>query len=229
MKEQFGNKKNKEDIMINVPTFQTVLTEMKDLVPSVYEALDFGIFKSRNFFEEQKKVIDRYLAPDLVRYYACELLKKRFGENISETYEPSLYPVPNIGILIECGIYKIRLLKGDELPVPINSVSRQMFYQQKEPTFSFYDDLEVKQDSQFLNLIVLWDVDYEYKLLRKLSLACPKSGGDTKESVDVFWMETIPETYYFKKTADTTEYKDVGTEDLPITRERISETGTDEQ
>src|SRR5262249_52616872 len=86
----------------------------------------------------------------------------------------------------EFGSYRLRILKSDDgdPPVPGDSASRRNFYHQISIVYVTEDGAEVREDVR--NFLILWDIDRLYNLTG-LSLAYPKSGNDTKASVQVHW------------------------------------------
>jgi hypothetical protein len=207
-------------------TPESVMKDLSRLFPLVYTAFDYGVFKAREYFENQEneddKIIDRYLAPNLVRFHAVRYLR-RAGEDAHEDEENdiSMSPIPNNGIHVNCGKYHIKILKSNkgDLPVPGHSQSRRTFYDQ--PFLEYSDNVD------FLNikLILLWNVDKSYTL-GILSLACPKSGEQTRESVTHHWHCRIPTRMLYGEFNDT----DVITtaEILDLDLEHDIETGTDD-
>ncbi len=185
--------------MFNIPSFESVLQKLSELWPITYSALDFGIFKTQEFFDnqerEQDKVIDRYLAPNLVRYHAIQVLNG-LGHEVREDNDINLENVANNGIHIKYGSYNLRILKSNlmEIPVPGHSKTRQVFYHQGQ--INFPPDKNNNKDLMEINLLLLWSVEYPYSL-SNLSLACPKAGGSTRESVLHHWHEKIPESFLY--------------------------------
>ena len=66
-------------LFTTIPEPKIVLSEMADLIPYLYAALENGTMKAREYFEQEKVAIDRYLAPEIVRYHA-----KVFLDSVSE-------------------------------------------------------------------------------------------------------------------------------------------------
>lgn len=64
--------------MLHVPDQATSLRELANIFPVVNSALNYATFKSSWFFRQQEadeyRKIDRYLAPNLVRFYALQAL-----------------------------------------------------------------------------------------------------------------------------------------------------------
>lgn len=61
-----------------------------------------------------------------------------------------------------------------------------------------------------------------------LSLACPKSGGTTRDSVEDHWLCKIPDYILYGKYIQGTKIKDEDIFDLPLDDD-IYETGTDDK
>lgn len=203
---------------------EIVMQELSPLFPSIYSALDFGAGKAKEFFEKQEtlegKNIDLYLAPHLVRYYALNFLKRN-GQDAREDNELSLDNIPFNGIHINHGCYQIKILKSNkgDLPVPGHSKTRREYYDQRFIDFGNGELQDVK-------LILLWNVDMFYGL-GILSLAFPKSGGITRESVTAHWHCKIPEKMLYGKYMITDKITVEEILDLPIEKIDIDKTGTD--
>lgn len=154
---------------------EIVMQGLSPLFPIIYSALDFGVLKAKEFFENQEnsagKNIDLYLAPHLVRYHALNFLKQS-GQDAREDNELSLDNIPFNGIHINHGCYQIKILKSNkgDLPVPGHSRTRREYYDQRLIDFGNGEPSDVK-------LLLLWNVDRLYGL-GVLSLAFPKSGGN---------------------------------------------------
>ena len=192
--------------MLEVPSQEVVVKDLSTAFPIIHASLDYGTHKVRDFFDAEERSINRYLAPNLVRYYALDYLSNHGLERIV------LGNVPNNGLYLSNDQYNIKILKSnhERIPVPGHSLSRQRYYQQQQQFF-FLTDVE---DSEKLNLLLLWDVIGRYQL-GKLALACPQSGGLTRESVSAHWHCLIPQEYYFKQSSNI-DVKDVVIEDLPL-------------
>ena len=204
--------------MINVPDPQTVLGELSHLLPIVYSSLHYGIFETKEFFDQQEneehRIINRFLAPNLVRYYTIQALKQKGQIVAPDTDSLDLKTVPNNGICFSYERYDIRILKSynGDLPIPGHSRSRQEFYHQLSLNLNVDDKDE---DGRRVNLLILWDVTPSYNL-EVLSMACPKAGAETKESVIAHWHCKIPEEILFGNLIPESNLKKVEVEDLPI-------------
>jgi hypothetical protein len=181
--------------MLIVPEFETVCERLAPLLPKVYSAVDHGTSKVCEFFEKEAAgIVDCYLAPALVRYFALRELKKLDPNGKGED-DVALDNIPNNGIYIHCGGYHIRILKSSSggPPYPGRSISRQEFYQQQIP-FKFYEE--------GVNLLILWDVNPPYNL-STLYMACPKDSATYREPIPLHWHLQIPDKFLFGIEAET--------------------------
>ena len=198
--------------MLHVPDQATSLRELANIFPVVNSALNYATFKSSWFFRQQEadeyRKIDRYLAPNLVRFYALQALHN------DKEGDFNVLNVPNNGLYLTKNNYNIRILKScnGKLPVPGHSLARQKFYRQEQTSFYFLEDFDVVEVK--LNLIILWEVTSDYSL-GKLSLACPKSGDFKRESVTAHWHCIIPDLLL--RTGNQIVPESIEVEDLPLT------------
>jgi hypothetical protein len=199
--------------MLNIPDKESVLSELSNLFPIVHSALNYAIFKTSEFFEQQEadqyKIINRYLAPNLVRFYAIQAL---YNDNDGRF---NVVTVPNNGLYLVSNNYSIRILKScnGQPPVPGHSIARQRYYQQlPQLTFEFIEHPDKVDDN--VNLLILWEVTPTYNL-RRLSLACPKSGELKRDSVTTFWHCLILDLLL--RNHDESILLTLEIEDLPLT------------
>ena len=87
-----------------------------------------------------------------------------------------------------------RVLKADEgdVPIPGPSERKQKFYSQAQLVFPFMAGEEEVGESPEVNFIVLWDVPPGSYSNLALVLVCPKAGGTTRDSVEIYWGQTLP-------------------------------------
>jgi hypothetical protein len=190
--------------MPEIPTSVHVVQALVPLWPPLYTALEWATQQTRAYFDAEGVPIDRHLAPSLVRYQAKRVLA-RLGHDVQEE-EGEAYAVqtlPNNGLSLSYRgdhLYVLRILKALEgqLPAPGASRARQAFWQQ-QLLFDF-DAPSAAEVHPSLNLLVLWEADAAYTLLRLL-LACPKVGGLTRESVAAYWMIEIPHPNVWRSTS----------------------------
>jgi len=156
-----------------------VLAEINVLVPHLYAALENGTMKAREYFEQEGVAVDRYLAPEIVRYHA-----KTFLDSVSEGLF-STEPLARNGLYIkDFHDLEIRMFKSSdgELPIP-RSKAREDYYEQM--TLAVFDPPSP------LKLVVLWNVVFPYNLV-PLTLACPRSGDLEKMEAEAHWYARIP-------------------------------------
>lgn len=199
-----------------IPAPEKVFNELNDVLCKINVALEYGTEKAREFFEtlefEEKVTMDPFLAPHLVRYHAKKILEK-MGHVITEDEgNVNLENIPNNGLSLNIGKYKLRILKSNDggLPAPGHSQKRQHYYHQL-PLELFHTGA----DSQKTNLILLWEVNSEFRLGR-LSLGCPRTGGLTRESVTAYWICRVPDEIFVHGT-EITSMPSVYIEDIPLT------------
>ena len=131
--------------------------------------------------------VDRALAPALVRKEAKRHL---IAANQSVEDEASFEPefLANLGLCLTAPGVKIRLLRSamdHQVPVPGQSLARQMYYAQP----GLFDGID-GAPPPVLKLVLHWSTDAEYGLERAY-LACPKTGGETRATVASHWDEPI--------------------------------------
>lgn len=187
--------------MQKLPDAKEVVHHIQPMVPLLFRAIEGALQKTREFFDNDGTEIDRCLAPNLFRFYAKALLA---SEGQRATYEEEtdradyeLQVLANNGICLNYGKHEIRILKsdGDELPAPGHSKARQKFWNWNGqiPLPFTYDEPEASDSSNgsSLHLIVLWDVDPNRYTLKKLSLACPIKGAESRDSVAAHFIEEL--------------------------------------
>lgn len=204
--------------MANIPQPDEVVPELKSVLRAIHSSLEHGTMRAREFFEneDEGQFVDRYLAPCLVRYWAKNYLQSAGHEVSSEedTADYNMQRLPNNGLCLQYGRYRLRILKSDngEPPVPGQSLSRQQFYQQLSLLLVSSDGVEIQDD--VLNLLVLWEISSPYQL-SSLCLVCPRNGKDTRASVEIHWQVPIEHpAFTIAMNANATE--DQGEDNLPL-------------
>ncbi len=184
--------------MENVPRPDAVLNDWAPILPIIHEGLEKGAAQALHFFDQLKeghqRPIDPHLAAYLTRFYTRIKLREE-GHNVENGEscgEYKLNYVPNCGLYLAYKQYKAKIFKSknSEVPIPGNSLSKQRYYEQMD----FFPNLEGTNNCW--NLILLWEVKPPY-LLDSLSIACPQSGGRTKNSVIMHWHVLVPPAYLY--------------------------------
>ena len=200
------------------------------MLPFIYAGVEAAIEQTRDFFPEEKPV-DAALAPNLVRYYVKEYIDSKSPANSqpSISYEFNRESLPNNGLFVHFGPYRIRILKADEgdLPLPGPSRARRRFYQQTLPLWA---EVSGEDKPNPVNLVVLWDVNSEY-VLNDLSIACPKDVGESHGSVQCHWRAEIshPALTQANDADSLVQDMDAGNvDDLDLTMREPEDTGTEQ-
>lgn len=177
-----------------IPTPQQVVEHYRPLLRLIVEALRRGTVHSQEYADWQDEGIDRALAPAHVRKGAKRFLLEQGQEvqNEEEVGQVSAVDfetefLSNLGLCIRSGLVQMRILRsaqGSQLPVPGHSLARQDYYTQSD--LPFEDEVISGSAAIAGKFIVHWSTDVEYNLDR-VYLACPRSGGLTRESVQAHW------------------------------------------
>lgn len=179
--------------MITIPSPQQVVQQHRSLLRRAVEALRLGTIHAQDYADWRDEEIDRALAPALVRKEAKRQLiaANHSVEDDDETgFEPEF--LANLGLCLTAPGVKIRLLRstGDhQVPVPGQSQARQTYYTQPGLPFGEADEA-LDEPPEVLRLVLHWSTDEEYSLDR-VYLACPKTGGETRATVQSHWDEPI--------------------------------------
>lgn len=165
---------------IPMPEFEVVAAELQDFTDVVWAVLEVANERSVAFFAQIDDGIPRVWDPSvhagLVRYFAINLLD-RLGIKaaIEEADEVPFdrIDLANNGIYLRHGRYHIRIRKASDgkLPAP-SSAAQVAFYLQEVPL----PGITISTD--YVNLLLLWDVVTPEHALKDLVLACPKNVND---------------------------------------------------
>lgn len=205
-----------------IPTFEEIFRKIRPLLIFTTQALEEAVPRAKDFFEGQGKGVDKYLFNDLVRYYVkCSLENAGFSVEEEEQEETvtdyQFHGLANNGLAGAFNCFRFRILKADhgELPLPGPSETKQQYYNQQLPLlFDIPFDEYVK--TVHPNLLILWEVDAHHNFAQ-LRLACPKSGGKTRDSVQAYFNEPIPHAAEIVKGKMATPEAEEGEEDIQIT------------
>lgn len=178
------------------PTADDALADLTQFLPVVWEALDSAATGAASFFAEGVP-IDACLFPNLVRYYAKRFFASRHVDAKDEDTPSDFQSIglANNGLCVVCGRYAIRIRKSDDglVPVPGPSMTLQQFYRQIPLPFNMANKPPQVVDT---SLLLLWHVD-ELHRLDGLELSCPRDGGDSRSSVEIYW--SVPLTSPLEK------------------------------
>ena len=180
--------------MTIIPSPQQVVQVHRSLLRLAVEALRRGTLHAQEYVEWQDEPIDRALSPAHVRKgakrYLIETNQDVQDEEGSTDYEAEF--LANLGLLLKSDGVQLRLLRsaaGNMMPVPGQSQARQSYYSQPGLPFGEVENA-VAVVPDMLRLVLHWSTDDEYNL-DHVYLACPKSGGETRSTVESHWDEPI--------------------------------------
>jgi len=203
------------------PTFEDVFPNVRWLLIHTNQAVEEAVPKAKEFFTASGKAVDKYLFNDLVRYYAkCRLQNYGFSveDDEKEIADYQFKALANNGLSGSFNGYPFRILKADrgDLPLPGPSERKQKFYHQ-QLCLPFDIALDEHTRTTRLNLLVLWEVDVYYNFTQ-LRLACPKAGGNTRESVEAYFNQPIPHAAEIVARRTTAGGVTRGPEEIQITK-----------
>jgi len=182
-----------------IPGPTETMRDLGSLPAMMSQAMDYGAFKAREYFEREGKAPgdDLSLAGHLARFHAKDYLRAH-GQFVVEERDVEaedqvdLQSVPNTGLFLSRGRFQIRILhaQNGRIPAPGASLSRQAYYQQLQESFQFPEDEVDPSAPKPVSLILYWDTTAPYDL-SLLRLACPQYGEKTQASVKVWWDERL--------------------------------------
>lgn len=202
-----------------IPTAEDVVEEEGEVLAVIGAALQDACDKTHSFFSDHEEgAPDASLSPNLVRWFAKRYLDTagHTTHTLATDYEREA--LGNNGLLVACTKYQIRVRKevaGFALP-PAASEALDTFYgqEQLELPFPNFQPQSVPGGAETsIKLVLLWDVDSDYRL-SSLTLALPRSGGCDPQ---VYWSVPI------QITDHTSEEGGGGDLDLEL----LEEIGTD--
>jgi hypothetical protein len=182
----------------NSQAAQFVISALDELPYLLHKVMDEAVTESRTFFEGRGERINTSLFPNLVRYFAKQLLEnayyKSLGYQVVELCNNGLFIIYDHN---DC-IYQIRILKADEdggLPVHNLSEVKKDFFKQANPVLPGMEDLTPFVLTSRLKLVIIWDVDHNY-ILTTFQLVCPNGergnvhfAGDIEHSATAIKMQ----------------------------------------
>jgi hypothetical protein len=173
-----------------MPSPDAVVPRLAGLTEVLAPALTHGTTAARSYLERYHKY-DPYVFATLTRYHAlAKLAELRLDAreiDDSASDQPLFISLAraNLGIHVLYDGIMVRVYKSIEglLPVPASRTAQNFFNQQTEFFVNGAGDLE----STELNLVYLWGCDKEAHVFNALQLACPKTGGKSRDLVQVHW------------------------------------------
>jgi hypothetical protein len=163
---------------------EAAVEDLAQLWPHLYAALEHATQETRAFFDQRDAIVNRALAPELVRYFACQSL-----DDTDQALEYEREVIAKNGISLRLPGYHLRVRKwaGRKLPMPGPSKTLTTFWRQ----LSLFDTGVPDPDAH--HLLVLWEVTAAYKLVG-LTLAYPIGAVDDGDDAvfDALWTIDIP-------------------------------------
>ena len=201
-----------EPIAENISAEQ-ISNDIKELIFKVHVALEDAPRLAKLFFEKQNQDIDPFLVNDIIRYYVKRYLLD-LDFDVTESYKVD--DLANNGLSVRYNGYHVRILKADhgDLPIPGVSETKKLFYNQQLSMDLYNSDTNLRRLKP--NVLILWDLSSSYDL-SQLYLACPKSGGKTRESVSSYFNNPLEHAAYLIKP-DKVISEDQQEEDIDIRR-----------
>ena len=170
---------------MNIPNGDALLLDAQSIMDVICSALKYGEEQTKAFFTSQGQGADRYLAHNLVRFFAKQYFESA-GKPVNDLDETDyeLARLGNNGLQLETEKYCIRIRKAVRGQLPAaGSRMLDQFYDQRMLQFAGVPEPEL------LKLVVLWDVTPDYSLT-SLALALPRYGGNGSEP-EVYWSVPI--------------------------------------
>lgn len=221
--------------MSDNPTFtpstdpKIILDHLRPVLDQITQAFTVAIPFSSDFFSRETEPVERTLFAGIVRWQVKRSLKQL---GIDAELEFEMDDISNIGLILHCEGFQLRILKARESKVPVsNSTLREEFYQQNF-AFETAQMLQV-QMPKVLNLVVLWETDYTSEVA--LSVACPKreveGNSEGRRKVECYWMEPITEPVGVKAGHDLQPLAVVDSEleEVTLLDDSVEEADSDKQ
>jgi hypothetical protein len=175
-------------ILTSTPDPDQVRSELRDVTDVVWMALEVGISRAREYFDELGVENDPHLAAHITRYHA-----KLFLEEHQQHAEYERRELSNSGLSLlvqraeRC--YDLRVRKSDdgELPVPQSAAMQSFYYQ--PVLIGFEGDVPPVET---IKLLILWEAPKTYTHIAGVTLACPSVGGSYRGEVEAHWRINVP-------------------------------------
>ena len=194
-----------------------VLSHIRPLLDDIQRAFNVAIPAASRFFATEEEPVERTLFAGIVRWNVKRALRQHgvSDETDDRPLGYELDDVANIGLIINCDGFQIRILKARDSKVPVSNSTLRLEFYQHNLVYESADLLELNVP-EILNLVVLWETDYVSNIA--LSVACPKRevNGITegRRRVECFWQEPITESVFVLPTDGAMERLKVIDSDL---------------
>lgn len=161
----------------------------------LYEGFEAAVLDAREYFEARKVPIDPHLFAHLVRFALKNWLNAQ-GHASEDTVDYQVEHLALSGIRFVFDHWDVRVFKAVDakrfdgtpflaLPAPGRSQAKQDFYQQQLELFA----PDGSARPVLLNMVIVWELTSGWNV--RLFLACPKDGGNSRTSVEMFWPDVV--------------------------------------
>ena len=184
---------------------------LNGVLDAVWIALEHGLLKTREYFDQEGTEIDPWLAANITRYHARIYLE---AHQLNADYERI--------DLLNCGLrvlavreqyrFDLWIRKADdgELPVPKSDSMQAFYYQPLLPGVFTANAPSVMPVSETIGLVALWETPPSYSHITSSSLVCPSQGGDSKADIQEHWNIPVPHPITTTHTAEPTTSDEAG-------------------
>lgn len=212
-------------ILHTLPDPDETREQLQSVTDVIWAALEHGLVKTREYFEQEGTEIDPWLAANITRYHARIHLEDHQADASYGRVE-----------LLNCGLrvvtlrdgryYDVWIKKSDDgdLPVP-QSYSMLAFYHQPVMIGFYLEQSEAVAVTDSLSLMLLWETPKSYTHIASLMLVLPAQGGESKSDVQAHWSIAVPHPMTTAVAAEPISAEEEEAEDLPISENPSEATG----
>jgi hypothetical protein len=217
-------------ILHSIPEPESALAQLNGVTNVAWIALEYGLSKTREYFEQEGTEIDPWLAANITRYHARIYLE---AHQLDADYER--VELLNCGLRVvavrEHSRFDVWIRKADdgELPVPKSDNMLAFYYQPLLAGLFPEIAATVTPISQTISLMVLWETPPSYSHITSLSLVCPAQGGDTKADIQEHWSIPVPHPVTTTQGSHSTGDGEEPADDLNIDHDSAAAAGGDEE
>lgn len=178
-------------ILQAVPNPEDTRDLLQGVTNIMWTALEVGLIKAREYFDQEGTEIDPWLAANITRYHAKIHLEAHELDGAFDRTD-----------LLNCGLrvfavrngqaFDIWIRKSDdgEMPVPQSQTMKNFFHQ--PVMHGFYPEVQgvpgvVSAAVPPICLLLLWETPKNYSHITSVTLTCPAAGGESKADLEAHW------------------------------------------
>ena len=215
-------------ILHSIPEPETTRDQLESVTHAFWIALEHGLSKTREYFDEQGTEIDPWLAANITRYHARIYLEAHQLDADYERIELLNCGLRIVAVREEC-CFDVWLRKSDdgELPVP-KSGNMQAFYYQ--PLLAgLFPDIPIAgiPVNETVSLVALWETPASYSHITSLSLVCPAQGGESKADIQAHWTIPVPHPVTTAQNLEPSTNEEEPADDLDIDQDSSAAADSD--